>query len=241
MSERTEGAKSDAPSDRVLVPVRVLEGESLAPGVAELLAPLSVLVLGYHELPEQTPPGQARQQFQERAQGALADLVGPFGDAETRLVFTNDAEQTIDRVAAEEGCAAVLLPNPIASVDSLLVAVHGDVDVDRLAGFAAALRADRDVDLTAFAAARDGTELSTGPLEGVRDRLLAAGVPADAVTTRTATGETPAHAIAAAAIDHDAVVLGERSPSWRDLVFGDPTDQVAAESVGPVVVVRRQD
>lgn len=229
-------------ADTVLVPVRVLEGESLAPGIARLLARLPVLLLGYHEIPEQTPPDQARQQFAERAQAALAELADPFeGHVETRLVFTHDAEHTIDRVADEEGCGALLLPNPIADVDSLLVPVHGDVDVERLASFVAVLRDGRDIDLTLFAAAQAETALPTDELDAARERLIALDVSPDAIRTETVVGGPSAEAIGSAAVDHDAVVMGERAPSWREIVFGAVTEQIAAESVGPVIVVRRRE
>ena len=56
---------TDRPS--ILVPIRVLEGESIADGVPELLADAHVVLLGYHVIPDQTAPGQAQMQFEERA------------------------------------------------------------------------------------------------------------------------------------------------------------------------------
>ena len=56
---------TDRPS--ILVPIRVLEGESVPEGVPELLAHAHVVLLGYHVIPEQTAPGQARMQFEDRA------------------------------------------------------------------------------------------------------------------------------------------------------------------------------
>lgn len=232
----------DAAFERVLLPVRILAGDGLSPGVPALVGHLPVLLLGYHVIPEQTPPDQARQQFEDRAQGALADLAAAFeGPVETRLVFTHDAEQTVDRVAEEAGVGAVLLPNPIASPERLLVTVHPDVDLGRLASVVARLCEGRDISLTLFAAAEHETDLPAAQLDAVRDRLVDLGIPAGAIRTETRTGEPAVRAIAAAALDHDAVVMGERAPSWRELVFGDVAEQVAAETVGPVVVVRRRD
>ncbi|MFW6384989.1 MAG: universal stress protein, partial [Halodesulfurarchaeum sp.] len=42
----------------VLVPIRVLEGESIPEGVPELLANAHVVLLGYHVVPDQTAAGQ---------------------------------------------------------------------------------------------------------------------------------------------------------------------------------------
>lgn len=59
------------------------------------------------------------------------------------------------------------------------------------------------------------------------------------VGTAVTTAETPRQAIALAAADHDAVVMGESEPSLRSFRFGEPAEQVAAQSLGPVVLVRR--
>jgi hypothetical protein len=49
------------------VPVAILKGETVPDAVVELLSTLPVVVLGYHVLPEQTAPGQARMQFEDQA------------------------------------------------------------------------------------------------------------------------------------------------------------------------------
>nr|WP_197428479.1 hypothetical protein [Halapricum sp. CBA1109] len=92
---------------RVLVPVAVLDGETVSSGLMALLGTVDVTVLGYHVLPEQTPPDQARSQFEDRATAALVDLREEFeaagGAADHRLVFTHDREQTMTRVADDVG------------------------------------------------------------------------------------------------------------------------------------------
>ncbi|MFC7134604.1 MULTISPECIES: universal stress protein [Salinibaculum] len=230
----------------VLVPVKVLEGQTVSEGVVDLLSTLPVVVLGYHVLPEQTAPGQARLQFEEQAQAKLDDLAAAFRDAggaaESRLVFTHDAEQTLDRIADETGCRAILIPNPTPPVQRLLVPVRGEVNVPRLAAFVAAMRGRRDIDLTLFHVAEtedasdDGETLVDDASAALRER----GVPPTAISRDIVVSETPVRAIAtAAAEDHDAVVMGESEPSIRTFLFGDPSEQVATQSVGPVIVVRR--
>lgn len=85
---------------RVLVPVAVLKRESVSPGLKTLLGTVDVTVLGYHVLPDQIPPDQARLQYEDRAKDALEDLSEEFrtagGEAEHRLAFTHDREQTRD-------------------------------------------------------------------------------------------------------------------------------------------------
>ncbi|MDY7083395.1 MAG: universal stress protein, partial [Halobacteria archaeon] len=87
---------------KTLVPVEVLEGESVPQGVVELLSNVPVFVLGYHEVPEQTAPDQARSQFGEKANAKLDEIVEAFEQAgaevESRLVFTQDSNKTLERV-----------------------------------------------------------------------------------------------------------------------------------------------
>lgn len=234
--------------ERVLVPLRILERESVSEGIADLLGTTDVVVLGYHEVPDQTPPDMMRQQYEDGAQKALAEIAETLreggGKADTRLVFTHDREQTIDRVAEEVTATAILLPNPVAHVETLLVPLRGEVDAERIARFVAAVRGDRDIDVTLFAASDETTsksEAARALLDAAADTLAAAGVPDDAITRETSTTATPVQAIVDAAVAHDAVVMGERAPSWRSLVFGDLHDQIAAESLGPVLVVRRRE
>lgn len=226
---------------RVLVPVAVLEGETVPDSVAELLGTLPVVMLGYHVVPEQTPPGQARLQFEERAQVKLDELAASFreagGDCDTRLVFTQDEEQTIDRVAEETGCEAVLLPNPSSEVTRLLVPLGGGVNVPRVADFVTALVGDRDVAVTLLhvVGGEGGREAGEQRLAGPATGLREAGI---AVTEEVVVGDSSVEAIATAAFDHDVVVMGESEPSLRSFVFGESADRVAEQSVGPVVVVR---
>lgn len=243
--DRRSLATDGGGDELVLVPLEVLEGEAVVGGLAELLSTMDVLLLGYHVVPEQTPPDQMRQQFEKQGQKALSELAETFetagGSAETRLVFTHDREKTVDRIAEEEGATAVLLPNPVADVDSLLVPLRGEVDAARIARFVATLRGDRDIDVTLFAASREAdAEAANALVETAAAGLADAGVPDEAVRTETATTQTPVEAIIDAAVDHDATVMGEREPDWRSVFFGELEDRVAAESLGPVLVVKHR-
>ncbi|RLM72484.1 universal stress protein [Halorubrum sp. Atlit-26R] len=244
---------------RVLVPVAVLEGGSVSPGLISLLGAVDVTVLGYHVLPEQTPPDQARLRFEERATSALEDVSQEFaaagGAADHRLVFTHDREQTIRRVAGEVDADAFAVPGTTGDVDRILVSLSGDVDADRILSFVEALVGDRDVGVTLFLAAGAGMvgdgaadaaaserPVPTGAGDGAdarlaaaADRLREAGLDVDAAT---AAEGSPFDALIDAVPGHDAVVMGERAPSFRSFVFGEESERVAAASVGPVLVVR---
>ncbi|MEY7851276.1 universal stress protein [Natrarchaeobius sp. A-rgal3] len=226
---------------RILVPLKILEGQSVSAGLTALLEPMSVTVLGYHVLPEQTPPDQARQQYEDRATDALEDLATEFGaedgTADYRLVFTHDRKQTVDRVADATESDVYAIPGATGPVDRILVALTGDVAVDRIVSFVAELVGDRDIGVTLFLATDE--EAAGRKLLEASARVLSG----DGITVRTelAVGEPPLEALVAAAVDHDAIVMGERAPSLRTLVFGEETERVATESVGPVLVVRRHE
>ena len=224
---------------RVLVPVKILEGGSIPAGLVDLLASVDVTVLGYHVLPEQTPPEQARVQFEERATEALADVASEFRaagtDADHRLVFTHDREQTIDRVADAVGARAFAITGPTGPVERLLVPLTGKIDVENLLSFVEELIADREIEVTLLFAGGETDEVRS-LLDGAAGRLEGAGINARTLVVH----EDPFDAILEAVPGHDAVVMGERGPSLRSLVLGDEAERVAAASVGPVLVVRRE-
>ncbi|MEF8808012.1 universal stress protein [Natronomonas sp.] len=224
---------------RVLVPVEILEGSSVSYGLMGLLSTMDVTVLGYQELPEQTPADQAREQFEDRAVAALGDLAEEFreagGDADTRLVFTHDRKQTVDRVANEVDARAYAITGATGDVDRLLVPIAGDVAVDRILDFVDELVGDRDIRVTLFLASQaEGAETL---LEKAADRLNESGISTE--TDLVVSGQ-PFEALIEAVPDHDAIVMGEQAPSLSKFLLGDAAERVASASVGPVLVVRSE-
>jgi len=235
---------TDRPS--VLVPIRVLEGESLPEGVPEFLANAHVVLLGYHAIPDQTAPGQARMQFEERANRKLDQFETAFNDAgatvERRLVFTHGPQKTINRQIIEHDCLAVLVPNAVPTPEDVLVAVRGTVGLDRLARVVGGLFDDSDLGITLYHVVGEGEtdEDVEMLLDSLRDRLVDLGVGADRIGTRTDAAEEPLDRIVDTAEEFDAVVMGESDPTLATFVFGMPTDRVAERFLGPVLVVQRE-
>jgi ethanolamine utilization protein EutP (predicted NTPase) len=237
----TDFASDDPPT--VLVPVRVLEGQALPETLAAFLAPADVVVLGYHVLPEQTPAEQASMQFEERARSAVEDIAGAFrdagGEAETRVAFTHDRDQTVERVAAEVGATAILLPNPVGDVDDVLVAVRGAIDTGRLADLVATLVAEGTQRVTVLGVTTGADFDADAAVDDVRDRLRARGVAAARITTETAVSERPVADVVARSAEFDAVVTGESEETLWSILVGDEPERVAEGAVAPVLVVRR--
>ena len=225
---------------RVLVPVAVLEGGSVSPGLISLLGAVDVTVLGYHVLPEQTPPDQARLQFGERATSALEDISQEFaaagGAADHRLVFTHDREQTIERVTDEVDADAFAAPGTTGDVDRVLVSLSGDVDADRILSFVDALVGDRDIGVTLFLAAGAGMP-GDGAADAAAFESPAPGGGGDAGDGADVRLAAAADRLRERGLDVDTATAAEGSP-FRSFVFGEESERVAAASVGPVLVVR---
>lgn len=235
---------TDRPS--ILVPIRVLEGESVPEGVPDLLANGHVVLLGYHVIPEQTATGQAQMQFEDRAMERLDEYETMFEEAgatvERRLVFTHDGQKTIDRMTTEHDCLAALVPNATGPVEDVLVAVRGAVGIDRLARVVAGLFGVTDASVTLYHVAEsDETDEDVGTLlDGMVNRLEAQGMDASRIETRVDRDQAALDAIIETADAFDTVVMGESDPSLTTFVFGMPADQVADRFLGPVLVVQRE-
>ncbi len=235
---------SDRPS--ILVPLRVLEGESIPDGVPELLANAHVVLLGYHVVPDQTATGQARMQFEERANRRLdrfeSTLEAAGATVERRLVFTHDGQKTLDRIREKSGCHAVLVPNGTSPPEDVLVAVRGTAGVSRLTDTVAGLFGSTDVTVTLYHVTESNEtddDIETF-LDGVRDRLVEKGIDPSAIETRVDPEQRRLKAIASTAEEYDALVMGESDPSLSTFVFGMPAEQIAERFLGPVLVVQRE-
>ncbi|GAB7094180.1 universal stress protein [Halolamina litorea] len=229
---------------KVLVPVEVLEGQSVSTQLVEFLAPAEVVLLGYHVLPEQTPTEQASMQFEDRARGAVDDIAEAFREAgrevETRVVFTHDRDATVDRVAAEADVTAVLLPNPVADVADVLVPIRGAIDAGRLADLVATLLADSRGAVTLWGIDTGGEFDAAAAVDRARGTLLDRGLAADRVRTEVSESDAPARAVIERSPEFDVIVMGESGPDLLSLLLGDPAERVAEGAVAPVLVVRER-
>lgn len=230
----------------ILVPIRVLEGESIPEGVPALLANAHVVLLGYHVVPEQTATGQARNQFEQRATERLEDFTEILEDkgasVTSKLVFSHEGQKTIDRMIYEHECIAVLVPNATNPPEDVLVAVRGTIGLDRIARVVSGLFADTDVNVTLYHVA--GENETEGDiemlLEGLETTLIEGGMDAAAISREVARDKQPKQAIIEVASEFDAVVMGETDPSIVTYMFGMPAEQVAEQFLGPVLVVQRE-
>ena len=236
----TTGSLSIPEPPRILVPIEVLEGQTIPQPLVEFLAPAHLVLLGYHVLPEQTPTEQASMQFEERARAAVDDIAAAFGevhsDVQTRVAFTHDEDQTLDRIADEVDATAVLLANPTGDITELLVPLRGIVDVGRLSDLVATLvdGDDRRVTLWDLTGEADTTLLDRSE-QMLRDR----GLTDEQLRTESDEVEFPTRAIVDRTDEFDIVVMGEGEQTLLTTVLGDTSERVAEGAVAPVLVVRR--
>lgn len=237
---------SDGDDHRVLIPVEILRGEAVPDAVVETFATVPVVLLGYHKVPEQTAPGQARLQFESKAQAELSELESVFesagGDVATRLVFTHKPMKTFERIAVELECDSILLLNPAPRLERVLVPIRGDVNVDHIARLVGHVMADTPAEVTLLHVAPDESARRAGAdvLETAGRILRETGVPEPRIERRVVVDDSPLEVILDAANDHDLAVLGEDRPSLGDVIFGDTSERVADGAVCPVLVVRRR-
>lgn len=228
---------------RVLVPVDVLGGQAVPETVIEAIASLPVVVLGYHEIPDQTATDQARMKYEDRARAELDELQSVFEnagcDVTTRLVFTHDRFKTFERAAVEQHCDGILLLNPAPVLEDVLVAIRGDVNVEHVTRLVAAFLADTTVDVTLFhVVTKDGNrERGMASIETAEAKLVEQGVDRDRIETVVVDGR-PTDAILTAAADHDLLFIGESRPSIRRRIFRDRAERIAKRTVDPVLVIR---
>lgn len=226
---------------RILVPIEILEGETIDPGLLSLFAGDDIVLLGYHEIPEQTAAEQARESFADRAQDTLTDITAAIEEVGAsvtdRLVFTHDIEQTKRRVAAETDCDAILRLGSAMTMDTILVVLHPEASATRIAEFAADHigATDREVVLLSLTAAEPVARES---LETAERILSDAGITGRRVAVEKTVTDSPLDRIVDAAVGSDLVVIGEQAPTAMDIVFGDFVERIATETVSPVVVVR---
>jgi hypothetical protein len=231
----------------VLVAVDVSAEATPPAGILDLLGAVDVVLLGYYPVPSQAAPAQIKHQHGSDAAERLRALKGALeprvGSVVDELYYTHDREETIDRVADEYGCDAVLRLGPVDVVDRILVPLRGDSNVDNILDLVGNLLAVGDASVTLFHSVEEGTERDYGEtlLADAADRLGAAGVDSDRIDRQLSVTDGTSASIVTRAGDFDVVVLGETEPSLRDRIFGAVQRETLTGTDLPVFVVRNTE
>ncbi|SDL91591.1 hypothetical protein SAMN04487949_0160 [Halogranum gelatinilyticum] len=224
----------------ILVPVDISEAEPPALDVLDHLGAVEVVLLGYFPVPDQAEPALVRDQHGSEAADRLDAIADDHGGLSEVLVFTHDREATIDRVAEEYDCDAVLAAGRSTDVDRILVPLRGDVNLDRILAVVADLLLAGDETATLFHSVAEDADPSQGELllMGAVDRLVEYGVDRDRVDWRLAEGGDPQTDIVELGVQYDLVVLGESEPSLRERIIGDVLSGIVDALEPPALIVR---
>lgn len=231
---------------RVLVPLQLPDPDDIPQKVIDLLGGTEVLLLGWYEVPEQTPPEQAREEADDTGEDALEAVAGKLRDAgatvEVRHVFTPDLVATVQRIGAEEDCEAALISGPVQSLERILVVLREDVGADLIGGLVADLSAYEPSTITILQISEDDADEGRDWSEDVLQRLDDRGVDTNRVETRVETADDPGERVLAICRDEDfdVLVIPERG-EMEDRLFGSFAERVAWEADLPVLVVRGGD
>jgi nucleotide-binding universal stress UspA family protein len=224
----------------VLVPVDVSEPETPPLEVVDLLGPSRVVLLGYFPVPRQAEPALIKDEYEADAEGRLREIAEGRPDLTEVLVFTHDREATIDRVADQYDCDAVLSTGHVDELERILVPLRGDANLERIVSVVASLLDVSGATATLFHAVAEGADPSQGEflLRGAVDRLADYGIDEGRVDGRLGEGGDPSAEIAALGNEYDLVVLGETEPSLVDRIIGDLLSRIVENVDRPALIVR---
>jgi nucleotide-binding universal stress UspA family protein len=234
----------------VLVPVDISQSDPSTLESVDLLGPLGVVLLAYFPVPVQAEPALIKDEYEAEAEARLVEIAEGRPDLTEVLVFTHDREATIDRVADEYGCDAVLTPGTASAdgertgggdgIDRVFVPLRGDVNLDRILSVVASLLDANDATATLFHSVAEEADRSRGEflLQGAADRLVDLGVDRARVDRQLSETGDPRADIVDRSDAYDLVVFGETEPSLRDRILGDVLSRIVDEIDRPALIVR---
>lgn len=231
----------------ILVPVDVSGDNLPAQPLVDLCRSVDVVLLGYYPVPDQVAPAQLRQDYESEATATLAEMADEFRasgiDITDVLVFTHDRTDTIDRVANEHGCDAVLTPSEVERIERVLVPVRGDTNLERIVSLLAGIMRMSDVSVTFFHSVAEDSDPSHGEflVRGAVDRLDEAGIQRERIDWQLSDEESPHDEIVELAREYDLLVLGETKPSLGERILGTVPTRIVDAVNKPAFIVRDVD
>jgi nucleotide-binding universal stress UspA family protein len=224
----------------VLVPVDVSVPRPPSLGILDRLGPIEVVILGYFPVPDQAEPALIREEYGPEAADRLESIAAEHPVSTEVLVFTHDREATIDRVADQHGCNAVLIAGETSALDRILVPLRGDINLDRILSVVADLLLAGEETATLFHSVAEDADPSGGELllVGAADRLAEYGIDRNRIDRRLSEEGDPRTDIVELGPEYDLVVLGETEPSLRERIIGDVLSGIVDEIEVPALIVR---
>lgn len=203
-----------------------------------------VLLVGVYETPADTDSEERRRREIE-AYNTLYSYANQFvraGDtAEVELVMGEDVADAPTRIAEERGVDALLVPNPITTLDNVLVSIRDPEFVEPIGEFVGLLDQEVVLHATLFSAAETEAEATEKRemLVDLRDRMVEAGFNETTIDVEVSVSDDPPFAISEASRNHDLIIMGETQDPEFERVFGSTYQSIADETEHPIVVVRQ--
>jgi nucleotide-binding universal stress UspA family protein len=229
---------------QVLLPVLLPDPEPVSRWLRSFLQSVDIYLLGCYDLPEQTSPEQGRNEFEDEASETLADVAAEFRefsrDVETRLVFTPDVVQSIEREAEDRNVDAIVRPRPVDRIESLLGVLTREVNYGGVVKCISAMTGEdvQSLKLIQIDAEDGHDEEQSLILEGVESRLVDRGVAPEVIETESIVTDEQTDRVMSEIDAVDLVIVAEEEPTLTGRHVGTIAEYVFREADVPVVFVR---
>lgn len=229
---------------QVLVPVVLPDPDPVSPWLRSFLQSVDIYLLGCYDLPEQTSPDQGRNEFEDAASDTLARVADQFRefsrDVESRLVFTPDLVQSVEREADGRNVDAIVRPRPVDRIESLLGVLTRDVNYGRFVKSISALTGEevRSLKLIQIDDGNANREEQSLILEGLQSRLVDRGVDPDVVEIESVVTDEQSERVMTEIDAVDVAIVAEKETTLTDRHVETLAEYVFRESDTPVVFVR---
>lgn len=228
---------------RILVYVDCSESIEYEDIPLEIFSPADVVLLGIHPVSDQATPEQTRDNFGEEAEQILEETKSRFSlsnvKARTVLKFTSDPTETMNKVAREKECDAILTPGEFETLDQILVPVKGTEHTPSMTRFISNLfrNSSRNLTLMGFITEEDDESDHHSHLERFRHDLVEQGVDEQKIDLRTEVVDDVEEALIEKINQYDLAILGQSEPEPKDVIFGSVHETVLDNTVVPLVTV----
>ncbi|OUJ19145.1 Nucleotide-binding protein UspA family [Methanonatronarchaeum thermophilum] len=221
---------------KILIPIEVLEKESVPEGVVDLMSGVEVILLGVHEIPEQTAASQASSQYKEKVDSILNKIKQSFDEAgaktKTRQAFTHNKAETIERIEREENVDATILLNPIPPQKNILL-VYRYIENLEKAGALINQFGLGGSEIGLMLVEPDETTLDQGV-----SKLMKQGVKLENIKERIETDrEDIVNEIENRSADYGLLMIGRVDRDLKDLILGDISKKIKEATYGPVILI----
>ncbi|RZN62221.1 MAG: hypothetical protein EF811_03175 [Methanonatronarchaeia archaeon] len=221
---------------KILIPIEVLKKESVPEGIVDLLKDTKVILLGIHEIPEQTAASQASMQYKEKVDSVLENIKKSFVEAgaetETRQTFTHNKEETIERIEEEENIDATLLLNPMPTHKKILIIYRSRENLEK---------AGELINQIGLNESKVGLML-VEPEDTTLDQgvsiLMDKGIKLGNIQERIETDRKDIiKEIEKRSSEYGLIFIGKVGRSIKEMILGDIAEKIKKATYGPVILI----